>query len=378
MRRQISANGDIYLYPFYRGDEILCTCYGVMARSDLLEELGMEAPETMDEWEAMLRGFKDKVEVPFAADLTPSVQRLIGDLFVGAYGIGSDFYLDGDTVKYGPLEPEFKDYVAKMASWYADGLIDKDFATNDTTRIGSLVINGQMGAVEGYNGSSFGTWLAPMREKNPGADMVALKYPVLNKGDRPQFGQKEVRAAGYGSAISTQCKNVEVAARFLDYGYSKAGEMLHNFGLEGVSYEMKDNVPTYTKLITNAESEGTSMAQQLAMYTGVGASGPFVQSKDYIMQYYRDDVQKDALAVWSDTDALDHILPNLSYSAEDSSRLSKLMNDIRTNVDETVLKMIMGSKSVSEYDSFVETLKSMGIEEAIEINQKAYDAYMAQ
>ena len=379
LKRNISANGNIYVYPFYRGADVLCTYYGVMARGDLLDELNMEAPETIDEWETMLRGFKGKVEVPFTADLTPTIVRDMGDLLVGAYGVGADFYIDNGKVKYGPLEPGFKEFVTKMAAWYAEGLIDSEFANYDMNRVASLVINGQVGVVPGANGSNFGTWLKPFSEKNPGAYFVPLKSAVLNKGDRPQFGQKEFRASGLGAAITSNCKNVEAAARLLDYGFSEKGGELYNFGIEGISYEMKGDVPTYTDAITNAEQiSGQSMAQALSNYTRVSSSGPFVQSEDYIMQFYRNDVQKEALKVWSDTDADQHKLPGLNYSAEDSSQLSKLMNDIRTNVDETVLKMILGSTPVSEYDSFVETLKSMGVEEAIQINQKAYDAYMAQ
>lgn len=379
VRKGAAVNGKICMYPFYQGDEILATYAGVMMRKDLLDQLNLDVPETIDEWETALRGFKDLVEVPFTANL------IIGaltnsNLLVGAYGIGAGMYVDDGKVKYGPYEENFRPFVEKMASWYQEGLLDSEFSLADNNRITSLVINGQIGAVYGANGSSFGTWLKPFREKNPGAELVPVPYPVLNKGDKPEFGQKSSRVNGTGAVITTNCKNVEIAARLLDYGYSEEGQKLYNFGIEGESYEMKDGVPTYTPMITDAESlSGSSMGTMLSKYCRASTSGPFVQSKDYILQWYRDDVQKEALKLWSDTKASEHILPtNLAFSAEDSAKISKMMSDITTAVDEDVLKMMLGTKPLSEYDAYVEKLKSMGIEEVLELYQKAYDEYIKQ
>ena len=46
---------------------------------------------------------------------------------------------------------------------------------------------------------------------------------MLNKGDKPEIGQAENFSGGSGAAISADCKNVEYAARLLDYAYSEEG-----------------------------------------------------------------------------------------------------------------------------------------------------------
>ena len=379
IKRDITTNdGDIAMYPFYRGDDLLCTYVGAMVREDILDELGMELPETIDEWEAMLRAFKGKVEVPCYVDLTPSKMRGV-DMFLGAYNVDSDLYVDNGKVKFGPCEDGFRQWVEKMIAWYNEGLIEKDFANIDSKRVTSLVVGGQMGAVMGYCGSNFGTWLPTLKEKNPEAKLVPVKYPVMNKGDRPQFGHKEPRVLGIGAVISTQCKNPEIAARLLDFGYSEKGHMLYNFGIEGESYKMKDNVPTYTSKILNSEEElSLPISKALELYTRVSASAPFVQDKGYITQYYRNETQREALKIWSDNAEEEHYLPLVQFTTEENQKQSKIMSDIRTYVDEAVLKMIMGVTPISEYDSFVSTIKSMGIDKAVEINQKAYDRYLSK
>ena len=55
-----TGDGQLFSFPFVRGDESLVVSLGLAVRGDWLKELGLEAPETMDEWENMLRQFKTK------------------------------------------------------------------------------------------------------------------------------------------------------------------------------------------------------------------------------------------------------------------------------------------------------------------------------
>ena len=81
---------------------------------------------------------------------------------------------------------------------------------------------------------------------------MGVKYPVLHRGDLPEFvNQNYAYYPDTSVALSAQCRDVEAAARLLDYGYSQEGHMLYNFGIEGVSYTMEDGYPRYTELITN-------------------------------------------------------------------------------------------------------------------------------
>ena len=48
------------------------------------------------------------------------------DYFTSAFGVGSGMYLDGDTIKYGPLEEGYKEYLQMMSQWYSEGLLYQD------------------------------------------------------------------------------------------------------------------------------------------------------------------------------------------------------------------------------------------------------------
>ena len=381
LKKDISVNGDIYCYPSYREGNLGATYYGVMARKDLLDEIGMAVPETIDEWEAVLTALKDKVEYPLYIRLEPTWLSSSSNVLVGAYGIGGAFYVDDGVVKYGPYEKEFKNWVEKMADWYKKGLINTDFAKPDSNAVSSNFVNGNIGMTIASNGSEFGTWLPILRENVDGAELVPVPYPVLNKGDYPEFGQKSKSTNGYGGSISTQCKNIELAARLLDYGYSEEGQMLFGLGIEGTTYELKDGVPQYLPLVTDSQKlQNKSMAQVLSLYARNTAAAPYLGAeknrKVHSAAWYAEPAQYEAATVWGQTKAEEHALPNLAMSDEDSNRLSALVGDIYTYTDEHVVNMINGVDSLDGYDAFVAGLEQMNIKEALEIYQRAYDDYM--
>lgn len=52
-------------------------------------------------------------------------------------------------------------------------------------------------------------------------------------------------------AITSSCKNPELAIEWCDYWYGEEGYYLLNFGVEGESYDMVDGKPVYTYIDEN-------------------------------------------------------------------------------------------------------------------------------
>ena len=73
-----------------------------------------------------------------------------------------------------------------------------------------------------------------------------------------------------------------------------------------------------------------------------------------------------------------YLLPPVTPTAEEASELAQIENNIKTYKEEMEAKFISGAESLDNFDAFVEQLKNLGIERAIEIQQKAYDAYLAR
>ena len=300
--------------------------------------------------------------------------------FMGCFGIMGDFYHVDGVVKYGPYEKGFGEYIKHMNKWYKDGILDKEFSDKDSKRRAALVTNGRNGAIEGSVGGDFGNWLSAIKPES-GIEYVPVTVPVLNEGDTPMWTQStwDVMA---GASISATSKNVELAARYLDFSYSREGYLLNNFGKEGVTYTMveKDGrmVPTYMDWMKDPEQNGgLSFAQCLARNVRSSTSGPFVQSSDYIDQYYANDAQKKALTMWN-SDVLKYKMPIVYLTEEEQKNYSDIIAPINTYREETVAKLISGKMPMSELDNYFTQLKKLGIEEAIKIQQTAYDRATAR
>ncbi|NBC70516.1 extracellular solute-binding protein [Paenibacillus sacheonensis] len=373
-----TAGGSYYMFPFVQNDDRLRTYQGPILRKDWLDELGMDVPETIDDWHLVLKAFKQRkgIEAPLTFLGVPyPLFGIEGGGFIGAFGIKKGFYLEDGKVKYGAQEPGYKSFLALFRDWYAEGLIDPNFAAVDSETQDVSMLTGRSGASIWNAGAGIGTWLPVLQQHDPSAELVAAPYPVLHRGDRPAFGQlaPAVGSSG-GVAISSASPNVEQAARLLDFGYGPKGHMLFNFGIEGVSYEMKDGYPHYTDLILN-NPEKLAPSQALAMYTRASYFGPFVQDVRYMEQYYEMPEQKEAIRLWGDTDATEHTLPATPKTEKENAELSAIMQDAETLTDEMSLKFILGIEPMEGFDAYVEELKLLGIDRAVEIQQTAYDRF---
>jgi putative aldouronate transport system substrate-binding protein len=112
---------------------------GPFLRGDWLDDLGLEVPETIDDWYIMLKAFKESKGASAPLALAKSGFSLLNTGLNSAWGVGQEFYKVDNIVKYGPAEPMYKDFLMTMNKWYTEGLIDKDFATRDRDTYNSLL-----------------------------------------------------------------------------------------------------------------------------------------------------------------------------------------------------------------------------------------------
>ena len=373
-----TSDGHYYCFPFLRGLEqpnITQFSGGILLRKDVLDELGLELPETIDEWNTVLRAYKDYgFEVPFTTR-----KEWMKDVWSPGFDNWGDFYVEDGVVKNGLIEDSRKEFLAKMNEWYEDGLIDRDWLVADKSSNQTYFTTEKSAAVNAPFGQGLGQYTQIMHEANPEITQEDIRgtVPVTSKkGQNAKFSKMNqiYDKSGVSAAISTQCKNVEAAAWLLDWMYSEEGNLCCNYGIEGMTYEIKDGVPTYTDVIMK-NPDGLSVANALAAYTRASTSGVCVQDEGYIEQYYEQDNQKEALELSKKTDMGEHFFPPTSVAAENTERYADIMNNVKTLSDEMEAQFISGNVSLDEWDSYIKQLKDFGIEDAIVMMQEAYDNY---
>lgn len=365
-------NGTYFTFPYLMAGDVstgvATPTNGYMMRADWLKELNLEIPETYDEWYTTLKAFKEKkgASAPFSLNLDG-----LGRGFGRGFGFMLDFYHDDGTVKYGRYEDNYKVYLETLNKWYSEGLLDTNLPNLDSKMVTAKILNGDSGATFGWVGSGMGVWLKTAED--PDYDLVGVPFPVLNKGEVNEYGNCNAIINGNSAIINAKSKNPELAAKVLNFAFSEKGHMLANFGTEGQTYIVEDGYPKYTDLITN-NPDGLSMSEAKTLYT---ASATKIAQEDsrYLEQYYSLPQQKQAQEAWNVGNGYKHMMPRTTLTAEENAEYSKIMNDVKTYVDEMQIKFIVGAEPLSKFDDYKAELKKIGIERAIELKQAAFDRY---
>ena len=389
LKKQISLDdGTIAMFPSARTDPRVRIWFGPQIRQDWLDNLGLDMPQTIDDWYNVLKAFKEQDangngdmddEIPFVAAGASSLSCYLLS-FAGAYGLVRDtFCVKNGKVVYSPAEAEYKDFLAEMAKWYEEGLIDSDFAAMDGTSVKSLITTDVAGAYFGSLAGNLGGYNTVLKEVYPEAQIVGAPWVTSTDGNAYQQEAQHAQAfTGAGTIVTTACEDPVMAVKWLDEHYSEKGTLLMTFGIEGVSYEMVNGEPVLTDEILNNPS-GLSYDIALAQYSMKPNTAEAMDDTYAIYSQYnlQSDVQREANNLWAEGD-LSIIMPPVSMTADESAEYSKIMNEITTYTSESIVKFIMGQIDINEFDAFVQSLKDMDLDRAIEIQQTAYDRYMAR
>ena len=348
---------------------------GLLIREDFLEAVNMDAPETIDEYEEVLRAFKDELGCT-APLLFPGIESTSG-YFMTAYGIAPGWYQKDGEVMYGYTQPEFKDYLELMKKWYDEGLLYVDFMTYDTEVEQRLVTTGATGMVTN-SPATVNAWLGDKGK------MVVAKYPVLESGDQVHYRMLNRQlAASFGAVITTACKDVETAVRFLDYGYSEEGYLLYNYGIEHETYELIGN-----KLVFDGfEYPEISYTDTMMNNPEYGLMDAILKFKLHAGPYIRFENQANptldpsTLAVLKEiTDGADTswTLPPFAFTAEEQEVYSEVSTIINTYQNPAIFEFIMGIRDLSEFDDYVAKINEMGLDDAKDVIVKAIERYNAR
>lgn len=349
---------------------------GLAIRYDWLEDVGMELPTTVEELHNVLTAFKEKEGTNSAMWLNGTAVLETETILSAYYGDG-EFYVKDGVVGYGPIEDSFKEYIQTMADWYAEGLIYPDFYNNtDDLRIEdmSLVSSQNIGMV-----STEVNKLATLDNVVEGSKWGALGSIVMNAGDQLHTGGTfAYYAEMIDLAITTACQEPGIVCAALDYLYTKEGSLLANYGVEGETfvYDAEGN-PQFSEMMTT-DPDADLKTMILLNCLDIG---PYVKDV-YRTNSTLTDTQIEAYAIWNDAEINDQAweMPNkVSLTTDESNEYSNLYAEFHAYYLEMIDQFITGAADLgSGWDEYVSTMTELGVEDAVEIYQGAYDRYISE
>ncbi len=367
--------------------EVLKNTYGYILRADWLEQVGKSTPVTLDDWYDVLCAFRDNDmngngdpsdEYPLTTGLfTNNEDCKAMEAFYGAWGKNWQMYVTPDKhMAYGAYDEDYKEYLLLMRKWIEEGLIDPDFATNDKTQQDAKFLNSQAGALRSGLGAGFGTFIAGLGGEQYIAGAVT---PVMNAGDTSyNFSGRSAGVTSSAAFITTSCKTPELAVMWLDMLYGGDGMMLANYGIEGEAYNMVDGYPTLVEYITR-NPDGKSINVALAEFSMGCSSFPFWNDTGVREQRMLSYPVQRQIGLEMANMSNDGCVPRISLTADETTEYASIISEVQTYVQEMTLAFLLGEADIeSGFEDYMQTLKDLGVEDAIAIQDAALQRYYAR
>lgn len=372
-KQLVDPEGRMFYMPWITLDKFLNQSEGLALRQDWLDKVGADVPKTNDELYEVLKKMKDQKvsgDKKFVG-LTGYPSQMY-KLFYG-FGVADDWYLEGDKVEYGPATDKYKEALKWFNKLYEEGLMDKDFLTWEGDIYDKHLVDGQSaGMIE--NSDSVSRVMKLAADAGNGFTFKPIPYLEYNGKSTSLNSTAKRIAQPYGLAISSTAENPEAIVKYLDYGFTEEGETLFNWGIEGDTFTAEGGKKTFTDKVMKDPDNVPGLAA--TKYTN---SAWITSTSVEATKATLDELGLQARETWSDVDISMAFEPILWMTPEENEIVSNTSTDIQTYKDEMRDAFITGQKDIDkEWDSYVETLKSMGNDEIKKAKQSAYDRYVKQ
>ncbi len=350
----LSTDGKLYVHPS-RG------AYGTydglyLYREDIFQKHNLKVPQTFDELYTTLVELKK-----LYPDSTPLLfSGLVGFTNFGySFNTEHGFYYNPDdkVVKYGPIEDNYRKLLEFAAKAYKEKLIPIEFGNMNSEKTDKLITTDKAFIYYGYI-PQIDSYNTKMRASNPSfklAHMIPPKGPNGKQYDARQF------LLGEGLTVSSKSKNKEAALKYVDYLFSDLGRDTVSWGKEGVTYEVAGGKKKFLPAIKDQKTASVEY--------GLKTSGN--------MAYFDNDAN---LALMSEeskkayTEAEKYVgpmsaLPSVTKSEDDAIKLKS--QAIGKYVDENISKFVLGEKPLSDWNSYVEGVKKLGVDDVLKVYNDA-------
>ena len=358
-----------------------------------LNFLGLEKPETVEEFEAVLIAFRDnaaalQAEFGIEGSVIP-MSCILNDgdqdpyILINGFGEG---YGDPDRGRHINVTNDkkvvcsataegFKKGTEWLHNLYAQGLIDAEAFTQDWS---TYVAKGKSGRY----GVCFSWDVANIANLTDWEPLPALTADVTNL-----TAQNGSFTSGFDRGrcvVTAAAENPALVCAWLDQMYAPIQAPQNNWGTYGEDdgfdifvmgtnangEPMLQHAPLGDKSpveVREAECVGGPLAI-LDEYYGVYVTCPddAQYRLDWIKDYFTPDMNHD------------YVFPNVFMSADDTKELSNLQADIQKCINTFKSNAVMNGFTDADWDQFMKDLEAYGLEQYLAIFQKYVDAYYAE
>ena len=397
-----ALDGNIYTLPDI--NECYHCFYSVRAwiNQQWLTNLGLEYPNTVDEFVNVLRAFKEQDangngdpndEIPFSGNATSwnsTIYPFLLNSFLH-YDTSNLSVKEDGTVIFTPLQPEFKEGLQWIASLIDEGLIEKEALTQTEEQLKTKGSNLDIALLGGFTSA---TWWSGVGSDN-GEGSRCREYSGLSPLEGPN-GVRISPWAGTGfnmgnSVITTACEDPVPLFKMLDYMLSDEATLRSQVGELGVDYnEPTEGAPgingkpaLYAKIPTSNTTGGTTGDEANTAMPNVFPSnrtsdfrlGEQADYNDPETKWQQEPRLYNESATYFAPYADEHMMyPGaVNLTAEESEKINFMKTQINDYVKENIVLFLAGEKSFdTDWDSFIAEFDNLKLDEYMELRQMAY------
>lgn len=247
--------------PKNRPEELTDPSACLLVQYDVLEKLGWPEIKTLDDVHQALKDYLAMVPdlngtsfIPWGiwADSWGYNQTVNNPaLWINGFTDDSDAYIDQQTfdVTYFNTTDYFKTYLKYLNTLYNEGLLSENAFITKYDEFNSQVASGRVLATI-YNANLMSEPEAALRAAGM-PERCYARFPVVL--DESIQDRSNVYCESYdnGVGISVNCKEPELAMKVLNYIASNEGNVLLNWGIEGVHYDVIDGKRVWKDEVKN-------------------------------------------------------------------------------------------------------------------------------
>ncbi|NQX59653.1 extracellular solute-binding protein [Paenibacillus qinlingensis] len=343
------VDGKLYAFPYPNTTSL---AKGLLLRTDLLTELNLKQPTTLDEYYQVFKTIKEKkgmIPFTFAAGGPEDIDTSLGSI-AGAFGVSSRTVVKNGKLEFAYTQPEYKEFLTFMKKLYDEGLVDREFAVTKISNVKDKIIGGQAASAD------IAWW-----EAKTIADTLATKIPTA----KTQYTTLPVGASGKSgiiqeavtnrfSTIPKGAKNPEGMVEFLNYFSSPEALKLQDYGIEGTDYKVENGK------VNQTVEQSTAIGWRI-LYQIMDTKENFqnrLAAKGFVPYY--EPLTKNAQ------------VKEETFYAPSIDAYDKKLTDLTTFKNENVVKFIMGARNLNEFDTFVKEFNSRGGTAAIDAMNEWY------
>lgn len=348
-------------------------------RKDWVEKLGVKFPETIAELETYMEAVsknKDKLAGDSTIIMLAEINGKHGSqgiyqTFVGGFtkqGFSNWMDSDGKLKPY-YLQDGYTDFLKTMNRWFTKGYMYPEFASLNRQKVRELVKTG--------NVASTATWYSNVANVHYDMNQVVpdAEFILIQDGINGPMGKAETikPANSQGLLISSRSKHPEAVVKVMDFLYaSPEAFATSQKGPEGVNWEWTDEANGIYDLLTDQLNyiRDFDFAVGLPAAATAGTANPMYVKENEVWG-----LAGQGLNPPTGLNPSRGKMPfdvGIKYDPNVLSDQIAGYNDIQRMVDEQQIRFIIGERSLSEWDAFIDELYSAGLQEWIDVHTDIY------